>query len=387
MSKPLFTTITIKKFAQSDPTRNVLISSSLFKMAHSYRNFEKYVNYLTDILTHLPPFAQLRIYVDMTTEYLITHPKIASNPNIEIVKYDCPAFHIDSGKFHDGTFGTLMRFLPCFEPFPTGIKYVWITDIDLSYKGFTHEVIKHLERADADILYMTSICYAVPWSKNKYSIMGGRFITRHSFPRSIIENFVTDLDAGKFDIQLSQLHEYIRLYRKKKSGSEAISRFPYGTDEFFTNAQMMHYLKTNYKKAVIQIVLGNFGTLKRTLASAQIVANPTQLEELSIFEWDTWTMHDITKQRIQKYFDYLTELSKLTKYPKCFETFITNLPADIVEHVYTNGKVMGMPCWEKVITLEEATEIKHASPVLNKTVKNRHRRQQRRKSRTYRSHR
>lgn len=373
IAKPLFTTKILKDFGEPDAKRNVLLSCSLFKMAHSYRHFGKYENYLSEIIKHLPAFARLCIYVDMTTAYLATEHIIASNPNIRIVHYDCPRFHIKSGTFHDGTFGTLMRFLPCFEPFPPGIKYIWVTDIDLSYKGFTHEVIKRLEAAKADVLYMTSICYAVPWSKNKYSIMGGRFITQHSFPRSIIETFVADLDAGKFATEIKQLHDYIRLYRAKKSGSEAISRFPYGTDEFFTNSHMMHHIKTHYTKAVVHIVLGNFGTIKRTLASAGIPINPNRLNELNEFEWETWTMNNMTKERIKQYFDDIIEYSKMTKYPKCFEDFVTNLPPNIVEHVYNNAHVMGTPCWEKVITLTEATEVKQATPIRAKTVRRRRR--------------
>lgn len=81
-AKSLFTIKVLKDFGAPDAKRNVLLSCSLFKMAHSYRHFGKYENYLSEIIKHLPAFARLCIYVDMTTAYLATEHIIASNPNI-----------------------------------------------------------------------------------------------------------------------------------------------------------------------------------------------------------------------------------------------------------------------------------------------------------------
>lgn len=358
IAKPLFTTKILKDFGEPDAKRFVLLSCSLFKMAHSYRFFGKYENYLAEIIKHLPAFTRLCVYVDMTTAYLATERIVASNPNIRIVQYDCPRFYIKSGTFHDGTFGTLMRFLPCFEPFPPGIKYVWFTDVDINVETINLFALNTFITTNADIMFGTFACYVVPWSTNKYSIVANRIVVRHTFPRNLIENFVADLDNGsKYGEKIALINNHKR-YPNDKQPAVIISRFPYGTDELFINGPFVQYMKHHFQKALIQVAfVGSFRTIKYSFKIANIPPDLTIFNILEKFENDMSFLHNdnVTVERIKQYISIVTQIRKMNILPPCLNAHIDSFTDDIATHIYNNSKRMKFACIEKIVSFEEIT--------------------------------
>lgn len=355
-AKPLFTTKILQDFGEPDAKRFVLLSCSLFKMAHSYRFFGKYENYLAEIIKHLPAFTRLCVYVDMTTAYLASKREIVTNPNIQIIQYDCPSFHIKSGAFHDGTFGTLMRFLPCFEPFPLRIKYVWVTDIDIDVETINLSALNTFITTNADIMFLTYACYLVPWSTNKYPIVASKVVVSHTFPRNLIENFVADLDNGsKYGEKLALLHNFKR-YPGNKQHS-VISRFPYGTDELFLNEPFAQYMKHHLQKAVIQYVAGvALHTIKYSFKIANIPPDLTLFNILEKFENDMVLNTDnVTVESIKQYISIVKQIRKMNILPPCLNAQIDNYTDDNAIQIYNNSKRMKLTCIEKIVSFEEIT--------------------------------
>ena len=56
----------------------------------------------------------LRIYFDESIEKYI-RKNFLNKTNIELYKYCFPKFYLKDKKFHEGTFGSLVRFFPLFD--------------------------------------------------------------------------------------------------------------------------------------------------------------------------------------------------------------------------------------------------------------------------------
>ena len=365
MIKSLLTTEILKDFGAPDAKRNVLLSCAIFKMAHSYRFFGKYENNIINLITHLPTFTKLVLYVDMTTEYLVHHSKIASNPYIRIVKYNVPSFHIqlDGKKFHDGAFGVIMRFLPCFEPFPSGIQYVWSTDIDMDCNTFNTGVIKALDEYNADILVGMVPCNSVPWSIYSRLFVGGKLLTKRQFPLTLLNEFITNLDNGTYTEIITQTNKYTNLHRKITGNS----RSPLGIDELFLNGIFRHYVLMYSMKVLIHDFLGCGNILMKLIVSSNL--SPEFIENAKIkikqvfynFEWDAiQNMNKITKLRIKEYIDLVYDLRKYVTFPKCFNDYINSWPKDIVEAIFTNNSKMNFPGIVRLIPSNELMLLKDA---------------------------
>ena len=99
---------------------NHLICCSLFKMKNSYKDFSMYTEGIYEILNFYDSSNQdiiFRIYFDESLDeeesWKEALQEIEKREYTELVKYECE--RVKDGKFHDGVFGTLMRFLPLFD--------------------------------------------------------------------------------------------------------------------------------------------------------------------------------------------------------------------------------------------------------------------------------
>ncbi len=225
--------------------RDVLISVCIFKMDNPYAHFIKYEINLLKFLRNIPIFANVRVYVDDTTEYL-AKTKEAKLSYVEFYKYEYAPLKLNVG--HWGTFGTIVRFLPVFY-WPSGYKYVWVSDIDININiGLSYSYIQQMEKAD--ISYVSLLEYNKPWTGGiKLPIINYRFITKTGIDKSILLTFLDSLIDGK----LQDVIETIIIYNNEKSKNgfiytkldiNILEKFPYGTDELFTNQFLLRYLKT-----------------------------------------------------------------------------------------------------------------------------------------------
>lgn len=231
----------------AETERSVLLSICIFKMENPYRNFLGYEIKLKKFIYECPSFANIRLYVDDSTEYLAKN--YSDIKHLEIIKFDCPEFKI--GKGHTGTFGTLVRFLPLFY-WPSDYKIVWICDIDLKINlEFDKQFIDDLK--DADFSYVSNVYYNVPWVSIKYNIVNYKILSKFQFPIKLLNDFLIDLKQGG----KTELVQKIITYDNSKKGSYSKYNFkddelcPYGIDELFTNVDLFNHLKTLNKKVIV----------------------------------------------------------------------------------------------------------------------------------------
>lgn len=249
---------TIKE-CESYKRYNLCISCSLFRMEYTYRKFEVYVNNLLSWCLQIPrtlPTAYIRLYVDAS---VLNDPSFIALfdkniPHLEIVLYEFPDFLKTKGDeyFHDGTVGTMARFLVLYnEPkLPKNIEYTWITDVDMPIRIFNYSNIKELKRYNVDVSFISKSCYMYEWKNEKidFPIMAGKIIskTKCKYSKVYFDKFLSEVLSGKYDKMkqgiLSRLSE-----EKGKSHymtNEQVKYFPYGFDELFTN----HYLIKDIEK-------------------------------------------------------------------------------------------------------------------------------------------
>ena len=127
---------TFEKIFNQLPNKKInVISTCLFKLKNSYKNFNAYlyraknVKLLAQKLKfYLLVFIDDSIYNNKDIYRKLIH-NIGGKYTI-FLKYDCNAFKDDEG-LHRGTFGTLIRFFPMFD-FP-GNNFGTVLVIDIDY--------------------------------------------------------------------------------------------------------------------------------------------------------------------------------------------------------------------------------------------------------------
>jgi hypothetical protein len=209
--------INLKVLKQGLEHPNV-ISCSFFTMKDSYRLFDKYKLNLNRFLKQCQSLKnfEIRIYVDNTSGDL----SFIDDPNVSIYHFDCPEFRDGDG--HLGTFGTFVRFLPLFEKH----SLVWISDIDVPDHYFNIS-------GSYDFRIVSNICYERKVYGRKYTILAGRFVSRHQLPKSLLTRFLNKILDGDYNDQITQLNSENR---------KPPSNFPYGMDELFLNKSIYDYI-------------------------------------------------------------------------------------------------------------------------------------------------
>jgi hypothetical protein len=225
---------------------DLCIACSLFKMKQAYRAFGKYITFFRKWMNRIPRTSYIRLYVDasvMEDEDFINMD--LNVPHLEIILYEFPQFVTDTSGayYHDGTVGTMARFLPLYNQpiLPPSVKYVWITDVDMSATIFNYSNIKELNRYKADISFLSKACYTYEWANPElqYPILAGRIIssTNCMYSLKAFNNFLQDVLDGKYmklkDRILSRLTD--QPGNVHRMTQDQIKYFPYGFDELFTN--------------------------------------------------------------------------------------------------------------------------------------------------------
>jgi len=234
--------ITVLK--QGIKSENVL-SCSYFTMAGAYRKVEKYqknLNSLIHISVLLKEF-EIRIYTDDSgKDFVLELAK--DNPLISVYHYNFPPLREEIG--HIGTFGTLIRLLPLFEE---GLKMVWITDIDVSWKYLHRLRLDNVIYSGAKFSYRTFVCYDRTIYGRSYTILAGTILSLMTFPKKIFNNYLNNLvnptKELKKNIDDLNTQNEVKFFNYKKS------KVPYGIDEVFTNTNLYNYLVNKNIKCYI----------------------------------------------------------------------------------------------------------------------------------------
>ncbi len=239
---------------------DIQISVSLFKNKESYRGFHKYTEYFMKWFKTLPSNFYVRMYVDLSVLDDKNFIKIFDKgyENLEVILFEYEKFLF--GEQHDGTFGSMARFLSlCNLPeIPENVKWVWISDLDLPGYLINNQYIKFLNKNQADISYHSKSCYNEPWinSEVEYPIVNSRVIVSHKFIKensnmiySEINNFLNKILDGQYDEFKNYLIQYLQTYKRNKYKEFQPKYFPYGFDELFTNNILYPYFE-KYKTLV-----------------------------------------------------------------------------------------------------------------------------------------
>jgi hypothetical protein len=251
----------------SNPKKyEVMISVSLFKMKESYRNFSSYIKNLYSWINTLSDKICVRLYVDESVleEELFIKLFNQNIKHLEIVLYEFKDFYFD--EYHDGTFGSIVRFLALFDKphIPENIKYIWISDVDLPIYNFSYENIKDLKRNNVKIGFYSKACNVVEWVKDdyKYPINAGKIIVdrKVKFSYENFELFLNKVLLGEYE----EIKNRILKNRENKSHYAPAKYFTYGFDEIYTN----EYLRLDIEKYKYIIYYDiSLDTLKRVIKS------------------------------------------------------------------------------------------------------------------------
>ena len=229
--------IEINILKEATPPSKKVLSCSFFKMQGAYRDISIYKSYLEGLITRKSKILkgfELRVYTDDSgKDFVLDLAK--DEDHVSVYHYNCPAFKEGDG--HTGTFGTLVRFLPLFEP---GLEIVWITDIDIQAPILSPDTIQTMKRLNRDFYMNTHICYnRKPWNQGiKYPIVAYKIISFITLPRQLLTRFITKLTNGEF----SDVIDEINGYNDRKTPNK---KFPYGMDEYFINNVVHKYIKTH----------------------------------------------------------------------------------------------------------------------------------------------
>lgn len=255
------------------------ISVSFFKMIKGgYK--QNYIQKFLDWVRFIPKNCFVRMYIDES---------VFSDPNfnkileltlpIEIYIFKDERFLLEDGIHHDGTFGTMARFLPLFDE-KLDVNFVWITDMDSYKSDFREHYLNFMKKQKADVSYNSQACYARYWipSTVDYPIINDKIIISKDIKISKYKfnKFLKDVYEGKF----TELKDKIESVRKRIS-SQDIKLFTYGFDEYYTNHILYKELLDTKRIVYYNLSLKTIGT-----QIPGIIKNYKQIESIEEKLWN-----------------------------------------------------------------------------------------------------
>ena len=275
---------TLKKIKECDEVEkySICISTSLFQMNSPYRDFTKYIKRFREWVKVIPKDAYVRMYVDAS---VITHNdfiKIMTMKKLEVILYEFPDFlnttlsranapgSLKDLYYHDGTFGTMTRFLAFYHKpgFHKNLKYIWVCDMDSKNYNFSYQDILNMKKYKADILHLSFACYPHTWIDDdvKYPIIASKIIinSKVRLPFNEYSKFLEGIIEGKYIKEKEDIFRTLaRSSYKKIVETDSIKYFPYGFDELFVNRYMEKSFQKYSRIIYYDIRLINFRYLNK----------------------------------------------------------------------------------------------------------------------------
>lgn len=224
----------------------VCISTSLFRMQSSYKPFDKYMTMLSKVIASVKYNAFFRLYVDKSVMLEDSFQKFIKLDiqNLEIYRYEDKRFLLEDGIHHDGTFGSIARFLAFFDK---SIKadFIWVADADLFPKEFDYHYISEMKKARSTVSYVSRGCYERNWIPNTvdYPIINYKVIVKKGIylSKAKFDNFLTEVSKDVYrDIFLEIERRVTDPASKRKMFG--IKQFIYGFDELYSNGPLFKEL-------------------------------------------------------------------------------------------------------------------------------------------------
>lgn len=236
----------IKPLKNPNKKYEVCISTSLFRMQSSYKPFDKYMTMLTKAIENVKYNACFRLYVDKSVMLENSFQKFfkRSMPNLEIYRYEDKRFLLEDGIHHDGTFGSIARFLAFFDH---SIKadFIWVTDADILPKELSYHYISEMKKARTTVSYVSRGCYERNWIPNSvdYPIINYKVIVKKGIylSKAKFDNFLLEVSKDTYrDIFLEIERRVTDPGAKRKMFG--IKQFIYGFDELYSNGVLFKEL-------------------------------------------------------------------------------------------------------------------------------------------------
>jgi hypothetical protein len=304
---------------------DVCISCSLFEMINPYQKqgINMYIRKFLKWYDKIPRTAYVRLYVDASVldkEMFIILMNENKYKKLEIVLYQFDDFLHEDQIHHDGTFGTMTRFLALYNQpvLPSNIKYVWTSDLDMHPYIFSYENILDLKRRNVDLSYYSVSCYNRPWVSDdvNFPVLAGKIITKTSvkYDFKLFKMFIDDVLSGKY----KQIKQKLKEHGGRRYDMEYIKYFPYGFDELFTNL----YLIKEFENHSILIYFNiSLDYLKNDLP----IPKEKEIAELEYKSW-LFGSDKKVKEKLLKYneqiYDYVKDKDfKSSRNKKCIANF------------------------------------------------------------------
>lgn len=239
-----------------------IISCSFFKMLNKgYKDFNIYIDGLEKLNNFFKKINNftIRLFIDKTiNDDKEIMNRINKMKNIELVLFSCQKYLIKDN-YHEGLFGTLVRFFPMFNFKNNDAKYVIISDIDDIVFFKLYKIIKTMIKNNQIngiyILKIGNIGKNVKYNYNLYykNVINPYSIAQNvaSFKRldyNILINFLKDAKISDkvlsfyYEFQKKTLNNEIIEFEKKYNYD---SSFKFGIDEYFLNKTLTEYLIDN----------------------------------------------------------------------------------------------------------------------------------------------
>jgi hypothetical protein len=258
--------IKIEKIKHVKKHKTYLFSGVIFKMKDSYRDFSIYVDGVIEELKYFDNCKEnitYRLYFDESVEddesWDVLLKEFNKRKFTELYKYTYPP--LKNGKFHDGVFGTLVRFLPLFDSNKDRDWEIFSSiDIDISTNNTMENLVmvnKEFKKRNQDFLVKIPMCHntfvfwAVPRNlknkKNELYIIASGFSSKITFDIKYLYNFIEDITNKDSEYKF-YLENIVPKFRNDNKKDDL---FIYGMDEYF----LSNYILPDLEKRKTSVLI------------------------------------------------------------------------------------------------------------------------------------
>lgn len=229
-----------------------ILSVCLFKLTKGYKNFGIYVNGLFKLNKYVArkmPDFRIRLFIDNNIyNDKDIMKKLNTLNKVDMVLYTCSDFMVDS-EFHDGLFGTLVRFFPMFD-FPNNdSNIVVLMDADFnnpeSYLNI-FKTFKIFRRGSKDIndvylflfgrLFHEAIKESVTQFTKPYAVASKIFNIK-KINNDVLLYYLYEVKNNPNNTHFSDYEQGSKLSKE--------TNFIFGVDEYFINNTLIDYFDKN----------------------------------------------------------------------------------------------------------------------------------------------
>lgn len=240
--------IKIEKIKSQRKKKIFLFSAVVFKMKDSYKDFSIYTDGIMEQIKFFDTSdidMTYRLYFDESVEddenWNLLVKEFKKRKFTELYKYSYAP--LKDGKFHDGVFGTLVRFLPLFDSKKNRDWQIYSSiDIDVGPTNTMENLVmvnKEFRKRKQDFLVKIPLCHDtfVFWNyprhlknkKNNIYVIASGFSSKITFDIKYLYKFIEDITNKE-----SEYKFYLEnIVPKFTNGYNKDNLFIYGMDEYF----------------------------------------------------------------------------------------------------------------------------------------------------------